>query len=171
MRTYLRNRAGLPPIHTGTGVMNQGHQALFERELVYLHDVLPKDADAHDGLQLLDGADPDRFLALPPGIPGQETVAPPTPAVQAPPVAPAVAPPSPVPVVSETPPSPMVPTPSHPMRLAPLPADIPVLPGSEAARVAERELEGGWDDEQEEEIRPVSDEYAAQWQAYRAARR
>jgi len=150
--------------------MNQGHRGLFERELVYLHDVLPKDADAHDGLQLLDGTDPDRYLAEPPSTPGEETVAPPTPTVQAPSAASAVAPPPPAPIVLGTPPGPIVPTPPHPMRLAPLPVGIPVLPGSEAARVVHRQLEGDSVDDEEEEIRPVSDEYAAQWQAYRATR-
>lgn len=169
MRAHLRNRAGLPPVNVGAGVMNQSHRVLFEHELVFLDDILPKDADAHDGLQLLDGADPNRYQALPPGTPGAETGAQPTPALPAPPATPALPSPSPAPGVPET--GSIVPTPSHPMRLAPLPADIPVLPGSEAARVAERELEGGWDDEEEDEIRPVSDEYAAQWQAYRETRR
>jgi len=59
--------------------------------------------------------------------------------------------------------------------LAPLPAHLPVLPGSqasrEAARVVARETEPDedWDEEEDDKIRPVSAERAAQWRAYRAA--
>jgi len=55
------------------------------------------------------------------------------------------------------------------MRLAPLPVGVPVLPGSQAAREAAAARVDDWDDEEDDEIRPVSDEYAAQWRAHRAA--
>jgi len=48
---------------------------------------------------------------------------------------------------------------------------MPVLPGSQAAREAELAAQDDWDDEEEDEIRPVSDEYAAQWAAHRATSR
>jgi len=52
---------------------------------------------------------------------------------------------------------------------------LPVLPGSQASReaaragVRETERVEEWDEEEDDEIRPVSDERAAQWRAYRAA--
>jgi len=52
-----------------------------------------------------------------------------------------------------------------------LPPGVPVLSGSQAAREAERMVHGDWDEEEDDEIRPVANEYAAQWGAYRAARR
>lgn len=58
MRYYLRHRAGLPPLVVGAGALNHGHQLLFERELHILHDVLPRDSEIHDGLQLVDGGSP-----------------------------------------------------------------------------------------------------------------
>jgi len=171
VRAYLRNRAGLPPIMIGVGILNQGHRSLYERELLFLHDVLPKDAGVHDGLQLLDGADDNRHLALSAPTPVAATVpsaAPvgPAPAVSAAGSAPSAA----APVVLGAPAVAALPTPPHAMRLAPLPAGVPILPGSQAAREAERQLPADWDEEEDDEIRPVSNESAAQWAAYRATR-
>jgi len=64
----------------------------------------------------------------------------------------------------------IVPTPPHAVRLAPLPVGVSALPGSQAAREAERQRLDVVDEEDDEEIRPVSAEYAAQWRAYDAAR-
>ena len=180
MRSYLRNRAGLPPvtIGMGVGILNQGHRSLYERELLFIHDVLPKDAEVHDGLQLLDGRDDNRHTALPAPGPGPVGVAPvPGTTTDTPvlPVQPVLSAHTPPPARHEAPSGPVLPTPPHAVRLAALPPGIPVLPGSQAAREAarggHRHQEEEWDEEEEDEIRPVSDEYAAQWRAYRATRR
>jgi len=146
-----------------------GHKALFERELLLLHDVLPKHADVHDGLQLIDGADPNRHVigvspALPPPLP---------------PAAPAVAATLPPSVIGAAPVGVVLPLPQQPMRLEALPqhlsgrATLPALAPDERASDAARLNEGvrDWDVEEEEgdEIRPAIDERAAQWRAYRAA--
>lgn len=162
VRSYLRTRAGLPPVTAGHGVLNEGHRALYERELIFLHDVLPKDAVVHDGLQLLDGengrrhlvSDADAVAATPP---------PPTVRVAPAPETASFALPQPQAGV-------VLPTPPHAVRLAPLPVGVPVFPGSQAAREAERQRLDVVDEEEDEEIRPVSAEYAAQWRAYHAAR-
>jgi len=200
VRSYLRNRAGLPPVITGAAVLNQGHRALYERELLLIDHILPKDAGIRDGLQLVDGADANRHLAVSasasapvpptgsaetqPGSPDAAAAPAATapdaaavPAATAPDAAAApaaTAPPLSFPVVdtlAETGTGVAIPTPPHAMRLAPLPVDVPVLPGSQAAREAERAAQEEYDDEEEDEIRPVSNEYAAQWAAYRATRR
>ena len=173
MRSYLRNRAGLPPVTMGVGILNQGNRSLFERELLFLHDILPKDADVHDGLQLLDGRDANRHDALPAAVPGAVVVPVPSGTAATPvlPVQPVLAAHTPPPAHSEAPSGPVLPTPPHAVRLAVLPPGIPVLPGSQAAREAERHQEDDWDEEEDDEIRPVADEYAAQWRAYHAARR
>jgi len=188
VRSYLRNRAGLPPAVAGAGNLNQGHRALYERELLLLHNVLPKDADIRDGLQLIDGADVNRHLgvSVPSPVPATGTGAPDGQA----PDGHAGAPNAQVPSTAATPiiPPPMaqpgveLPTPPHAMNLVPLPAGMPIIPGSQASREAERAAgrvaqesvrtpQGDWDEEEDDEIRPVSDEYAAQWRAYYAARR
>ena len=182
----------------GVGVLNQGHRSLYERELLFLHDLLHKDAGVHDGLQLLDGADDSRHIESPapgadetttvpsagaagssPAVAGSVLVA----AAAAPPPAAAVAGSVPVAAAAAPPPAAAVgtvsdftvgavlPTPPHAMRLAPLPACMPVLPGSQAAREAGRQGDADWDEEEDDEIRPVADEFASQWAAYRAARR
>ena len=161
VRSYLRTRAGLPPVTAGHGVLNQGHRVLYERELLFLLDVLPKDAVVHDGLQLLDGENGRRHL-----MPDADVVAatpPPTvPAASAPATASFALPQRQGGVV--------LPTPPHVVRLAPLPVGVPVFPGSQAAREGERRRQDVVDDEEDEEICPVSAEYAAQWRAYHAAR-
>ena len=173
MHSYLRNRAGLPPVVTGSAVFNQGHRALYERELLLLDGVLPKDAGIRDGLQLVDGAHSDRHLVLPIPTPAPSVGTPerrpgsPSAAVVA---SAAIVPPLPLPLVAPGTGA-VLPTPPHVMSLASLPAGMPVLPGSQAAREAELAAQDDWDDEEEDEIRPVSDEYAAQWAAHRATSR
>jgi len=209
VRSFLRNRAGLPSVVVGAGILNQGHRSLYERELALLHDLLPKDNDIHDGLHLIDGADESRSLACPP--PSSETLAcaQATPPAGSVPTAPAGSVPtapagsvstapagsvSTAPAFSlpDAPTGPVLPSPPHAVSLAPLPPGVPVLPGSQAAREAERTMlppgvpvlsgsqaareaermvHGDWDEEEDDEIRPVANEYAAQWGAYRAARR
>jgi len=139
VRSYLHNRAELPPVVTGSAVLNQGHRALYVRELLLLEDVLPKDAGIHDGLQLVDGADADRHLALSVpapapsvGAPEQRPASPTADAVSSAVIVPPLPPPAAAPVTGTA-----VPTPPHAMRLAPLPVDVPILPGSQAAREAE----------------------------------
>ena len=167
VRSYLRVRAGLPPVTVGHGVLNQGHRSLYERELLFLHDVLPKDAAVHDGLQLLDGAHGRRHL-----VDAYVAVVAAAPAAAPAPTFPAVAPAAPGPALLEPPVDAILPTPPQAVRLAPLPTGVPVLPGSQAAREAERQRQDAVvDNEEDEEIRPVSDDYAAQWRAYYAARR
>jgi len=170
VRAYLRQRAGLPPVTTGTRALNRGHLSLFERELLFLHDVLPKDSEVRDGLQLLDGGDPNRHSIPPTGA--LEGTSDGAPAPTATPVAPT---PVVVPVVVGAAPSGVVlPVPSQPMLLEPLPAHLtgraalptPTNGTVPAVRHDERVQD---DEEEEEEIRPVSDNRAAQWLAYRAA--
>lgn len=73
------------------------------------------------------------------------------------------------------PPVPVIPGLPAPLRLTPLPAHLPVLAGSQgsrkAARVGARETEpdNDWDEEEDDKIRPVDAERAAQLRAYRAA--
>jgi len=72
VRSYLRNRAGLNPVVANPTAMNEGHRGLFLQELEYLHVMLLRDGDAHDGLQLTDGASEARHLDVAPpqrGIP------------------------------------------------------------------------------------------------------
>jgi len=167
IRSYLRTRAGLPPVTVGYGVLNQGHRSLYERELMFLHDILPKDAVVHDALQVLDGANGRRHIVLADVAVVAVTRAPPPP----PPTFPAVAPAETCITVPEPQAGVVLPTPPHAVSLARLPSGFPVLPGSQATREAERQRQDVVDDEEDEEIRPVSDDYAAQWRAYRAARR
>ena len=171
VRSYLRNRAGLPPvtIGMGVGILNQGHHSLYERVLVILCDVLPKEAQVHDGLQLLDGRDDSRHTALPAPVPGPVGVShvlgatTDTPVL---PVQPVLAAHTPPPARHEAPSGPVLRTPPHAVRLSAIPPGIPVLPGTQAAREAARgghchqEEEEG--EEKEEEILPFSNEYAAQ---------
>jgi len=196
VRSYLRTRAGLPPVTVGNGILNQGHRSLYERELVFLHEILPKDAVVHDGLQLRDGADVRRHLVpaevgvvaatLPSTVPVASVPAATgsaLPGAQAGAVNPSsslqagVVNPSPslqAGVVNPSPSLPdgvVLPTPPNAVRLAPLPPGFQVLPGSQAAREEERQRQDCLDDEEDDEIRPVSDDYAAQWRAYNAARR
>ena len=179
VRSYLRHRAGLPPLLLGSGALNQGNRSLFERELLFLHNILPKDTEVHDGLQLLDGGDPDRHLIIRVAVPAAPVVA----RVAA--VAPAAAraPTTPVHalsapgIVGVAPLGVVLPIPPQPMRLEPLP---PHLTGREASPppedsvtpvVRQGELaDNDYDEEEDDEIRPVSDNRAAQWRAYRAAR-
>jgi len=173
VHSYLRNRAGLPPVVTGSAVFNQGHRALYERELLLFDNVLPKDVGIRDGLQLVDGAHSDRHLVLPVPTPASSVGAPKrrpgSPAAAAVASA-AIVPPLPLSLVAPGT-GVVLPTPPHAMRLASLPAGVPVFPGSQAAREAELAAQDDWDDEEEDEIRPVSDEYAAQWAVHRATRR
>jgi len=166
VRAYLRSRAGLPPLLVGAGALNQGHQALFLRELLLLHDALPKDADVHDGLQLVDGGNPSRHRVESDAIVPAAPVAPDAPTASVPAV-PAV--------VGVAPNGVVLPVPQQPMRLEPLPAHLPgratppapdhnAMPGA-----GQNEPDDEWDEEEDDEIRPVSDERAAQWRAYRAA--
>ena len=166
VRSYLRNRAGLPSLLAGAGVsaLNQGHHALFQRELLLLHDILPMDSEVHDGLQLIDGGDPRRHL-------GEEA-----PSVPAPPLQPVAAPATPLPaVLGAAPAGVLLPLPQQPMRLEALPAHVvgrgalPAPNGHGSLTPREGELVDYADDEEEDEIRPVRDERAAQWRAYRAA--
>jgi len=163
VRSYLRNRASLPPITVGQGILNQGHRSLFERELLFLHDLLPKDTAVHDGLQLLDGADINRHLPHS----NLSTEAAETPSTRRAVSAAARS----VPALPEPAVGPVLPTPPQVVRLAPLPDGWPVLPGSQAARETERQRQGVTDEEEDDEIRPVADDYAAQWRAYYASRR
>jgi len=187
IRTFLRSRAGLPPVAAAVGVLNQGHRTLYERALLFLHDVLPKDMEVHDGLQLLDGGNPDRqFLyGAPDPDPAAATIGAPTNAIAGLgsglrtaglPTVGGVAPPAVLHTAADTlspqgaigPDGPVLPFSPHQMRLAPLPVGVPVLPGSQAARDAAARVDD-WDDEEDDEIRHGSDEYAAQWRAHRAA--
>jgi len=174
-------------VAAAVGVLNQGHRTLYERELLFLHDVLPKDMEVHDGLQLLDGGNPDRhFLyGAPDPDPAAATLAAPTnvaaglgsgvPTVGLP-TAGGVAPSAVLDTAADTLSpqgatgldGPVLLFPRHQMRLAPLPVGVPMLPGSQAARDAAVRVDD-WDNEEDDEIRPVSDEYAAQWRAHRAA--
>ena len=180
MRSHLRNRAGLPPVTVGVGVLNQGHRSLYEREVLFLHDLLHKDAGVHDGLQLWNGADDSRHIESPaPGAEESTTVPSAGAAGSSPsvagsvPVAAAAAPPpaAAVGTVSDFTFGAVLPTPPHAMRLSPLPACMPVLPGSQAVREAGRQGDADWDEEEDDEIRPIADEFSSQWSACRAARR
>ena len=128
--------------------MNLGHKALFERELFLLPDVLPKDTGVHDGLQLIDGSNPNRHVievapvgpapvgpapaALAPVAPAPVAPAPVAPAPVAPaPVAPAPPPPAaPAPaeahpaVFGGAPVGVILPLPPQPMRLEALPTHL-----------------------------------------------
>ena len=123
VRSYLRARAGLPPVTVGHGVLNQGHRFLYERELVFLHDVLPKDAVVHDGLQLLDGANGRRHL-----VDADVAVVAAAPAAASAPTFPAIAPAAPGTALPEPRADVILPTPPQAVRLAPLPTGVPVLP-------------------------------------------
>ena len=194
MRAYLRQRAGLPPVTTGTSALNRGHLSLFERELLFLHDVLPKDSEVHDGLQLVDGGNPSRHCIPQTAVPGGSSDGGPGPAVtsvapqtavlggssgEAPgPAATSVATlPAVVPVVAGAAPIGVVlPVPSQPMRLEPLPAHLtgraaPHVPANGTPHAVRHDERVGIQDEEEEEeeIRPVRDNRSAQWRAYRAA--
>jgi len=138
---------------------------------MFLHDRLPQDTGVHDGLQLVDEGAPKRYDTTPAPVPVVGTTAEASndaAAAAAPVVGASDAPRAP-------PPGPVIPGPPAPLRLAPLPAHLPVLPGSQASReaarvgVRETERDEDWDEEEDEEIRPVSDERAAQWRAYRAS--
>jgi len=181
VRAYLRNRAGLPSLLTGAGALNQGHQALFERELFLLHEILPKDANVHDGLQLVDGGNPSRHLAECVDIvatPSGQTPLSAAPSAP-PPQPPTAAAPSVPAVPGAAPEGVLLPLPTQPMRLEALPAHLarrgaPPAPGAHAADAARHGQGGGernddWDEEEDDEIRPVADERSAQWRAYRAA--
>jgi len=141
-----------------------GNKALFERELLLLHDVLPKDSDVHDGLQLIDGADLGRHVI------GVSSVVPAPP----PPTVPEVPLPA---VVGSVPAGVVLPLPPQPMRLEALPPHLAgrttVLthnPDGHASGTARQdERVDDWDVEEDDEIRPVNDERTAQWRAYRAA--
>jgi len=158
----------------GGGALNAGHVSLFESELLFIHDALPKDSDVHDGLQLLDGGDPNRHY-----IPSAATVVAPgapalSPAAPEPSGVPAHAAPAPV-VVGAAPVGVVLPVPPQPMRLEHLPAGMVgrgALPasngnGSSATRRDERVEHS--DEEEEDEIRPVRENRASQWRAYHAA--
>lgn len=168
MRSYLRHRAGLPPLVVGAGALNQGHQVRFERELLVLHDVLPKDSDIHDGLQLVDGGNPNRYLipTVRPTVPVPAPAQVVAPVVAASPVAPVV--------VGALPAGVVLPPPPHPMRLQPLPPHL-ARPGAAVAShrtaLVTGQQQHDVDDEEEDddEIRPVNDERADQWRAYRDA--
>ena len=157
-------------MNIGYGILNQGHRSLYERELLYLSDRLPKDTGVHDGLQLVDGGAANRHELIPVHEADTNAAASGDAPVAAAPVeAAADAPRAP-------PPGPVIPGPPAPLQLAPLPAHLPVLPGSQASREAARagvgratEGDGEWDEEEDDEIRPVSDERPAKWRAYRAA--
>jgi len=162
IRSYLRNRAGLPPVTAGSGPLNEGHRSLYERELLFLHEALPKDSDVHDGLKLLDGGDAQRHnISTTADVGGAA-------AVEAPPVPVLVAPPVPMPVGAPSP-GQILPLPPHPMRLEPLPPQLQAA-YSAAAAVGPAAAAPEYDQEEDDEIRPVADERAAQWQAYRASR-
>jgi len=145
--------------------------------LLLLHDVLPKDTLVHDGLQLIDGSSSARH-------PIQPTAAAAAPPLQVPtttppsatPPQPATAPALPAPVVvGAAPEGLLLPIPSQPMRLEALPPHTAgrgavSAPAVHAARVDRRdERDGDWDEEEDDEIRPVAYERAAQWRAHRAA--
>jgi len=178
VRSYLRHRAGLPAVVAGSSVLNQGNRSLFERELLFLHNIFPKDTEVHDGLQLLDGGNPDRHLILRvavPAAPVVSSVAAVAPAAARAPLMPVHAPSAPG-IVGAAPLGVVLPAPPQPMRLEPLP---PHLTGREASPppedsvppvVRQGELaDDDYDEEEDDEIRPVSDNRAAQWRAYRAA--
>jgi len=159
----------------GSSALNQGNRSLFERELLFLHDVLPKDATVHDGLQLLDGCDPNRHLIVrvaAPGVPPLARAATLEPvAAHAPPVP--VSTPSVPNVVGAAPIGVVLPVPSQPMRLEPLPPHLTgreasASPGHGATPVVHHD-NSDYDEEEDDEIRPVTDNRAAQWRAYRAA--
>jgi len=100
------------------------------------------------------------------GAPEQRPASPTAAAVASAVIVPPLPPPVAAPVTGT-----VLPTPPHAMRLARLPVDVPILPGSQASREAELAAQDDWDDEEEDEIPPVSNEYAAQWAAYRDTRR
>jgi len=130
VRAYLRNRRSCHRSISVPVFLNQGHRTVYEWELVYLHDRLPKDAGVHDGLQLVDGGAPSRHDTIPAPDPVAGTAA----ATSE--DAPAAA--APVGVALHgpraPPPGPVIPGPPAPLHLAPLPAHSPVLPGSQASR-------------------------------------
>jgi len=174
VRAYLRQRAGLPPVTVGVGALNLGHTSLFERELLYLNDVLPKNSDVHDGLQLLDGGNPDRHCVATAAAPTAAATAPATPAST--PAAPAVVAAAVPVVVGGAPAGVLLPVPLQPMRLEPLPGHVAGRdahrgPDGTGAAAAARSGDGvgDFDEEEDDEIRPVRDDRAAQWRAYRAA--
>lgn len=156
----------------GAGALNQGHQLLFERELLVLHDVLPKDSDIHDGLQLVDGGNPNRHLmpiarpAVPVPVTAQGVAPVVAPVVAASPVAPVA--------IGALPAGVVLPLPPHPMHLQPLPPHL-AHPGAAAASrrtalvTGQQQHDVDDEEEEEDEIRPVNGERAAQWRAYRAA--
>jgi len=169
VRAYLRNRAGLPSLLAGAGALNQGHQALFERELLLLHDILPKDAEVHDGLQLVDGGDAGRHLAESVDVTAAPSTLPPISAApSAPPLQPKTAAAPSVPAVTgAAPEGVLLPLPTQPMRLEALLAHLArrgalPAPGAHATDAARHGQGGGernddWDEEEDDEIRPVAD--------------
>jgi len=139
------------------------------RELLLLHDALPKDADVHDGLQLVDGGNPSRHNEEADAIAPAAAIAP-VPVATAPvpnvPTAPAV--------VGAAPAGVVLPVPQQPMRLEPLPSHLhgrtpPTVDHNTLPGAGQDGPDADWDEEEDDEIRPVSDERAAQWRAYRAA--
>jgi len=149
--------------------LNEGHRSLYERELLFLHEALPKDSDVHDGLQLLDGGDAQRHcMATAADVGGAAADVGGAAAVEAPPVPVLVAPPVPMPVGAPSP-GQVLPLPPHPMRLELLPPQLQVG-YSAAAAAGPPAAAPAYDEEEDDEIRPVADERAAQWQAYRASR-
>ena len=170
VRSYLRHRAGLPPIVAGSSALNQGNRSLFERELLLLHDILLKDNDVHDDLQLLDGRNSDRHLIIRVAVPPSVPVVP-----RAEVLEPAAARAPSVPSgVGAAPRGVVLPVPSQAMRLEPLPSDFTGRGASHSREnnltpvVRHGERADDYDEEEDEEIRPVSDSRAAQWRAYRA---
>ena len=145
--------------------------------MLLLHEVLPKDTLVHDGLQLIDGSSYMRHLVQPTAAasapPSQvPTTTPPSATSSQPSTAPAL--PAPV-VVGAAREGLLLPIPSQPMRLEALPPHtagrgaVPD-PAVHAARSDRRdERVGDWDEEEDDENRPVADERAAQWRAHRAA--
>ena len=122
VRAYLHQRAGLPPIPIGAGALSLGHMSLFERQLLYLNDVLPNNSDLHDGLQLLDGGNPDRHCVATAAAPKAGSTAPAAPAST--PAAPAAVAAAVTVVVGGAPAGVLLPVPLQPMRLEQLPGHV-----------------------------------------------
>lgn len=149
--------------------------------MLLLHDILPKDAEVHDGLQLVDGGGAGRYLAESFDVTAAPSTLPPIPAApSAPPVPPTTAAAPSVPAVTgAAPEGVLLPLPTQPMRLEALPAHVArrgalPAPGAHAADAAGHGQGGGerndyWEEEEDDGIRPVADERSAQWRAYRAA--
>jgi len=170
VRSYLLHRAGLPFVVAGSSALSQGNRSLIERELLLLHDILLKDNDVHDDLQLLDGRNSDRHLIIRVAVPPSVPVVP-----RAEVLEPAAARAPSVPSgVGAAPRGVVLPVPSQAMRLEPLPSDFTGRGASHSREnnltpvVRHGERADDYDEEEDEEIRPVSDSRAAQWRAYRA---